>query len=38
MAFAELKKDATEARLAALTLPAGAAWATEARQEALTER
>jgi len=36
MAFAELKKDATEARLAGLTVPAGAAWANDARQEALT--
>ncbi|NIY72840.1 SufD family Fe-S cluster assembly protein [Marivivens donghaensis] len=35
MALPKLKADATEARLAALTLPEGAAWATELRQDAL---
>ncbi len=36
MALPKLKADATTARLAALSVPAGAAWATAARQDALT--
>ncbi len=35
MALAQAKRTATEARLAALELPAGAGWATRAREEAL---
>ena len=35
MAIAQLKLDATEARLAALDLPRGGTWATAAREEAL---
>lgn len=35
MALPEIKKDSTAARLAGLTLPEGATWATEARQAAL---
>ena len=36
MALPKIKADATDARLAALTLPDGAGWATEARQSALS--
>ncbi|MCG3266285.1 SufD family Fe-S cluster assembly protein [Yoonia sp. I 8.24] len=36
MAIAKLKSDATEARLAGVTLPEGAAWAQAARADALT--
>ena len=35
MALAQLKQDTTEARLAGVTLPAGAGWATKAREDAL---
>jgi len=35
MALPQAKLDATEARLASLTLPKGAVWATQAREEAL---
>ncbi|KJZ20238.1 SufB/SufD family protein [Loktanella sp. S4079] len=35
MALAKLKSEATEARLAGVTLPAGAAWSTTAREDAL---
>ena len=35
MALAQAKLDATEARLAGMTLPEGGAWATTAREEAL---
>ena len=35
MALAQLKADATEARLADVALPEGAAWANEARSQAL---
>lgn len=35
MARAELKEDATEARIAALTMPAGGKWATSVRTDAL---
>jgi Fe-S cluster assembly protein SufD len=36
MALPKLKADATEARLAAMTLPAGAEWANAARRDALS--
>ena len=36
MALPELKQSTTEARLAALDLPEGGVWATEARKSALT--
>ena len=36
MGLPDVKKDATTARLAGLSLPAGASWATEARQAALS--
>ena len=36
MALAQLKADATEARLADVALPEGAAWANDARSQALT--
>ena len=35
MALAKLKADTTEARLAGVSLPAGAAWAEAARKDAL---
>ncbi|MEM8801140.1 MAG: Fe-S cluster assembly protein SufD [Pseudomonadota bacterium] len=36
MALPQVKQDATEARLARLTLPSGAAWVTAAREDALS--
>ena len=35
MALPQVRIDATEARIAALDIPSGAAWASEARQDAL---
>ena len=35
MALPKLKQDATDARLGALSAPAGASWATEARAAAV---